>query len=98
MEKKNYLTIILMVLVVLGLVIGGLYVYRQSDGQEENDEAVNSNVQLSNSASMNCVDKGGELEIRTGDDGGQYGMCKLPDGRECEEWALFRGECDNTDQ
>jgi hypothetical protein len=25
--------------------------------------------------------------------GGEYGLCELPDGSTCEEWALFRGEC-----
>jgi len=25
--------------------------------------------------------------------GGQYGMCTLPDGKQCEEWSYFRGEC-----
>ena len=49
--------------------------------------------QLANPASVNCVQKGYKLEIRTGSDGGQTGYCIFPDGNECEEWAFFRGEC-----
>ena len=52
-------------------------------------------VGLANPASVHCEQLGGKLEIRTGKDGGQYGLCKLPDGRVCEEWGLFRdGKCD----
>lgn len=52
-------------------------------------------VGLANPASVHCEKLGGKLEIRTGKDGGQYGLCKLPDGRVCEEWGLFRdGKCD----
>jgi putative hemolysin len=46
-------------------------------------------TQMANPASTNCVDQGGTLTI-TPD---QVGMCKLPSGKTCEEWALFRGEC-----
>ena len=48
---------------------------------------------LANPASVNCVDKGGQLDIRTDESGGQYGVCKFPGGSECEEWKFFRGEC-----
>ncbi len=48
---------------------------------------------LANPASTNCVNKGGTLEIRQDASGGQVGYCKFPDGSECEEWALLRGEC-----
>ena len=48
---------------------------------------------VANPASAFCQEQGGELEIRTADDGGQAGYCLFPDGSECEEWAFFRGEC-----
>lgn len=49
---------------------------------------------LANPASVHCETLGGKLEIRSGKDG-QYGVCHLPDGRVCEEWALFRdGKCE----
>jgi len=46
-----------------------------------------------NPASTNCVDQGGEIEIKDGEDG-QYGLCKFDDGSVCEEWDLFRGDCE----
>ena len=48
---------------------------------------------MANPASVACVRQGGRLAIVRGPDGGEAGMCTLPDGRMCEEWALFRGEC-----
>jgi len=48
---------------------------------------------LANPASVNCETNGGSLEIVTDENGGQFGMCALPDGNVCEEWAFFRGEC-----
>ena len=48
---------------------------------------------LANPASVFCVEQGGQLELRTDAQGGQYGVCRFADGIECEEWAHFRGEC-----
>lgn len=48
---------------------------------------------LANPASDNCVSKGGKLIIEQREDGGEYGVCLFEDNRQCEEWALFRGEC-----
>jgi putative hemolysin len=53
----------------------------------------NDQAKLANPASVNCREKQGVSEIRTGKDGGQVGYCVFKDGSECEEWALFRGEC-----
>jgi putative hemolysin len=44
---------------------------------------------LANPASVFCVQSGGKSEIRTGARG-QYGVCRLPDGRVVEEWAYYR--------
>jgi putative hemolysin len=49
--------------------------------------------QIANPASANCVEAGGEVDLRTSPDGSQVGVCSFPDGSECEEWAFFRGEC-----
>ena len=48
---------------------------------------------IANPASTYCVEQGGASEIRTAEDGSQYGVCSFPDGSECEEWAFFREEC-----
>jgi putative hemolysin len=44
---------------------------------------------LANPASVFCVQSGGKSEIRTGPRG-QYGVCRLPDGRVVEEWSYYR--------
>jgi putative hemolysin len=41
---------------------------------------------LSNPASEFCIKNGGKLEMRKGA-AGEYGVRRLPDGREIEEWA-----------
>ncbi len=46
-------------------------------------------VGMANPASVHCGTLGGVSEIREGP-GGQYGMCRLPDGKVCEEWTLYR--------
>jgi putative hemolysin len=48
---------------------------------------------MPNPASVYCEKQGNKLEIRTAADGSQNGVCIFPDGRECDEWAYFRGEC-----
>lgn len=49
---------------------------------------------IANPASVACMERGYVLEIRTNsENGGQYGVCKSPNGEECGEWAFFRGEC-----
>jgi hypothetical protein len=50
-------------------------------------------AQLANPASVRCVEKGGVLRMERRPDGGQYGVCVFTDNRQCEEWAMFRGEC-----
>jgi putative hemolysin len=49
--------------------------------------------QIANPASQNCVARGGMLRIESRPDGGQYGVCIFEDNRQCEEWAMFRGQC-----
>jgi putative hemolysin len=48
---------------------------------------------LPNPASQNCEKVGGQLSIETRGDGGQYGVCLFEENRQCEEWALLRGDC-----
>ena len=48
---------------------------------------------IANPASENCIKQGGKLVMEKRGDGGEYGVCLFEDNRQCEEWALFRGEC-----
>jgi putative hemolysin len=52
-----------------------------------------STAQIANPASAYCVNRGGTLSIRKRGDGGEYGLCVFDDDRQCEEWAMFRGDC-----
>lgn len=52
-----------------------------------------SSPQLANPASTRCAEQDGTLKIEKRPDGGQYGVCTFVDNYQCEEWALFRGEC-----
>lgn len=46
-------------------------------------------IGMANPASVYCIEQGGKIEMLKGEDGGEYGMCHLPDGTEIEEWTLF---------
>ncbi len=48
---------------------------------------------MANPASENCVKQGGTVSIQKNSDGSEYGLCIFPDGQQCEEWAMQRGEC-----
>jgi putative hemolysin len=50
-------------------------------------------AQLANPASQRCAAEGGTVQIEQRPDGGQFGVCLFEDNRQCEEWALFRGQC-----
>ncbi|MBS1051773.1 DUF333 domain-containing protein [Gluconobacter japonicus] len=55
-------------------------------------------IGMPNPASASCIKQGGTLEIVNGPTG-QSGMCHLPSGQTCEEWALFRDHhCQSTSQ
>ncbi len=57
-------------------------------------EAAPPVVGMANPASVACVRSGGDSRTQTDADGSQIGYCHFPDGRVCEEWALFRdGRC-----
>jgi putative hemolysin len=62
-------------------------VYSESSAQMQPPQ------QLANPASQNCVARGGGLKIERRPGGGQFGVCVFTDNYQCEEWALFRGEC-----
>lgn len=51
---------------------------------------------VANPASTYCKEQGYANEIRTNNDGSQYGMCIFAAGKECEEWAFYRGQCGET--
>jgi len=48
---------------------------------------------LANPASQHCVSAGGRLVVEKNGAGGEFGVCLFDDNRQCEEWALLRGQC-----
>ncbi len=48
---------------------------------------------MANPASENCIEQGGSLSIEKRGEIGDIGVCYFEDNRQCEEWALLRGEC-----
>jgi len=45
---------------------------------------------MANPASEYCVSQGGTSEIRKDKDGDEFGVCKLANGEEREEWSFYR--------
>ena len=49
-------------------------------------------IAMANPAAVACKEAGGQMsKIYT--DKGEQGMCTLPSGVVCEEWAFFKGAC-----
>lgn len=73
-------------LVLFGATIMVLVACAQISSIDEKEKAVG----MANPASEFCVKQGGKLEIRKDAQGGEYGMCHLPNGQVVEEWDYFR--------
>jgi len=50
-------------------------------------------AQLANPASVNCAEQGGRHVVERTPGGAELGVCLFEDNRQCEEWALLRGQC-----
>lgn len=75
----------------------GSSVGRNSSLNCEFDPCPSGGVGMPNPASKFCVDAGYENEIRKNADGSEAGYCVFTNGKECEEWAFYRGECTDVD-
>ncbi|SAK55265.1 hypothetical protein AWB76_02144 [Caballeronia temeraria] len=79
--------------VLAGLTIAaGFALCLSSCTSEAQDKPVPQRAGLANPASVSCIQRGGTLQIVDSPQG-QIGICRFPNGRQCEEWALLRGEC-----
>lgn len=65
--------------------------YYKGGCDKENESGMGNG--MGNPAPSNCIDNGGEEETRYDEDGGQYGVCRFPDGSACEEWAYLNKQC-----
>lgn len=50
----------------------------------------NTTVGIPNPASVYCIEQGGQVNLQTDEQGNQYGICKLPNGQNIDEWTLYR--------
>lgn len=84
-SQKVIVTILILILAVI------LYWFLTSNESIENQPDTS---QLPNPAAVHCVEVlGGSYQLLE-TPAGQVGVCNLPDGRQCEEWELFRtGKC-----
>lgn len=80
---------VLFVLFVSGVC--AVFLQRNAN-QAKNNLSFRQETSLANPASQNCINLGGQIEIRNRRPG-QYGVCLFDDNRQCEEWALLRGQC-----
>lgn len=80
---------------LIGLILGALTInFLLTDSPETAPAQLSGGgVTVANPASVFCVENGGSLSMNTTDEG-TSGTCTFPTGEQCEEWALFRGECD----
>jgi len=77
---------------IVSLMFGFLLLIVLLSACSKKEEKPAAGVSIANPASVNCVNNGGKLKILENDKG-QYGICTLPDGTECDEWAYYREEC-----
>jgi uncharacterized protein len=75
------------------IILAGLILASAACGPAPTPSPVPTQADLPNPASIFCEGQGGRLEIREDASDGQAGICVFADGSECEEWALFRNEC-----
>ncbi|MDD4332762.1 MAG: DUF333 domain-containing protein [Patescibacteria group bacterium] len=93
------LTVFVIALTVIVIILAIMIFYFQNGKCYTQRRGANNAVEftpaagLANPASVNCEERGGQLEIKKDATGGEYGMCGFKDGSECEEWKFFRNEC-----
>jgi len=90
-------------IVILLVVIAGILIYASLHGKKNVpscttdscsiSEIQNQSAGIANPASVYCESHNGTLIIVTASDGSQSGLCTLSSGKQCDEWAYFRGEC-----
>ena len=58
--------------------------------------ATTSGAALANPSATFCVSKNYTYQIMNNPDGSQYGVCIFPSGKQCDGWAYYRGECNES--
>lgn len=84
MDKKIRIVSVL-VLLAAGLIAGCT--------TKENNTSNSNETEIANPAAVYCKELGYEYKIITDSEGGQSGVCILPDNTICDEWEFFTGKC-----
>ena len=94
MVKQTRPYMILLLILIAALLVSGC-----KGSQDEQlptpfveGEAGDAFIGIPNPASFYCQEMGYELELRE-TDAGTEGICKFPNGAECEEWEFLAGGC-----
>ena len=90
--KKDFEIYAGIIIVVIALVVSVFFI----TASKHSNKDIKNVVGIANPASTNCIENGGELEMKEGSLG-QYALCNFRDGSVCEEWNYFRGECKSGD-
>lgn len=72
-----------------------LMMYRSNNAKT--DTPTEETVWMANPASVYCEEQGGTVNIVKDEEGNEYGMCKLADGTEVEEWEYYRANNKESD-
>ena len=102
-KTKQYLIpLIVTVLILLGLVVSAVSpaIHSHSAGVTasaspddlESKTRLAEGIGFSNPAATYCEEMGYEYKVVKTEDG-ERGIVTLPDGKECDAWAFYRGEC-----
>lgn len=57
---------------------------------QQSQQTHETQVGMANPASVHCEKVGGKVVIEKDKQGGERGICHLPDGTQIDEWELFR--------
>ncbi|TCK01774.1 putative hemolysin [Volucribacter psittacicida] len=59
-------------------------------GNINQSETVPTMVGIANPASVYCEQQGGKSTISVNEEGSEYGLCILPNGKQVDEWDFYR--------
>ncbi len=78
--------VVILSVATIGFALAG----EGTSGQIGSGEEGQATTELANPSATFCIRNGGRYEIRTAVDGGQTGVCVLPDGRVVDAWQYLR--------
>ena len=68
-------------------------VQEDTNPTDQLNQSDKENQQLANPASVYCIKNNGEHKTIKDDKGNEIGICVFSNGKECNEWEFYRGNC-----